>query len=74
MLIHPLSCGNQVMVSCIKYDVFHLRYFHCLVETSEGRQPISVRRIVVIRTAIGVDITKVIRVAGIRRALPPVSG
>ena len=54
-------------------------YFHFALliypyDTSEGREPIIVAGIVVIRVAVAVDITEVSGVAHIRRTLPPVVG
>ena len=45
-----------------------------MYDISENRQPISVVRIVVVRSPITVDITEVLGVAAVRGALPPVVG
>ena len=43
-------------------------------QISEGSQPISVARVVVVRVAVVVHITKIRRVGLIRRTLPPIVG
>ena len=70
---HDLPSG-AAMVSCIVDFQFHLSYFSCLFDISERCQPISIARIVIVRVAVAVDITEIIRVARIRRALPPIVG
>lgn len=45
-----------------------------LLEVSERSKAISIRRIVVVRVPVRIDIAEIIRIVIIRRPLPPIVG
>lgn len=70
-----LSQEARFTISCIQNALISLkRYFPRHRYTSEGGDAVRVARVVVIGAAVTVDITEIVGVAGIRRALPPVIG
>ena len=72
--IHPCSGLGSVLLYHMTLPYLHFRYWSDIYGTSERREQIRVGRVVIVRGAVTVDITKVRGVTGIRRTLPPVVG